>query len=693
MKIKKIPLFFALLLCVFTFNTHAQLTTKRSGNYGVMTYLVNNILLGNGTKATNITYQGIDTAFGFFNGISSNIGMDSGLLITNGTITNANGPSCRTDDSKDGQCTTYYPKYPSQEGWPNSNSYNDSDLANLLGDKYKDTYSCFIIQFDFVATSDSIRFQYVFGSNEEPCFYNDKYFDDFGFFLSGPGINGHGGKNGPFSHNAENLALIPGTSNAVSINNVNCSTNSNYYVCNWPTSAPGCTEACSAGCPASIGATTVGYSGFTKVLTARAAVKCGQTYHIKLGVADIENGYYDSGVFLKAGSFENNAVSVVASPASAKICGAGKSVTLTADGATNYTWNTGGTNDTIMVSPTTTTTYSVVGNISTGCADTGKIVVTVNPAITATVTPTNGNCAAKGSATVTASGGSDYTYSWSNGKTTQSDTGLTAGKYIVTVTDSAGCSTTDTTVIISPVAPVITVSPSSKSICSGNPVSLTASGGSTYTWSPATGLSCTTCSNTNADPAVTTTYKVVGDSSGCSDSATTTITVISNTNVIAWGDTIIAAGGTAVISASGAIRYTWSPGENIGCDTCPVTKVTPGATTTYTVIGTNTNGCTSTDTVTVIIECNDFEVPNVFTPNNDGINDVFLIKAYSETSYSIEIYNRWGILMFKSNSPASPWNGKDMSGQMVSDGVYYYIIKSKCSDTEYDHHGFVQVIR
>ncbi|HXP53177.1 MAG TPA: gliding motility-associated C-terminal domain-containing protein, partial [Bacteroidia bacterium] len=90
---------------------------------------------------------------------------------------------------------------------------------------------------------------------------------------------------------------------------------------------------------------------------------------------------------------------------------------------------------------------------------------------------------------------------------------------------------------------------------------------------------------------------------------------------------------------------------------------------------------------------NDFTVPNVFTPNNDGQNDTFLIKAFYESTYNIEIYNRWGILVYKSTDPNSPWTGKDESGQMVSDGVYYYIIKSKCGDTDFNHHGFVQVIK
>lgn len=901
----KTAFFIAVFQFVFSNQANAQLTTTRAGSYASINYLVNNVLLGNGVTATNITYQGIDTSFGFFLGKSSNIGMDSGLIITNGTITLADGPNQKTyGDQSDGKFTSY--GYPN-DGWPNSNTYNDSDLAKLINTTYKNTYSCAVLQFDFIATSDSVSFQYVFGSNEEPYYVGNKYLDDFGLFLSGPGIAG------PFSHSAINLAVVPGTTTPVYIDSISCTINSAYYVCNWPNS-----KGCSS-CPANINTTTVGYNGFTTVLTAKASVQCGKKYHIKIGIADIANGKFDSGVFLKGGSFKPGSGAMTVSPTSSTIC-LGSNTTLTASGASAYSWapaaslnvTTGGS---VIATPSVTTTYTVVGNITAGCNDTTQIVVTVNQTPTIMVTPTSATICPGGSTTLTASGATSYTWSPSTGLNASTGASVNASPgstttYTVTGI-SAGCSgsSSQNSVITVNPTPTITVSPATDSICNGGNVSLTANGGTSYTWSPISGLTCTTCATTTANPTVTTIYQVVGTSLGCSDSATTSITVINSTAAVitpvtdticagnsatltvngtglsylwsnnattsiitvspasntyyyviasnkctrdsigvtvyvavppvlfttgndsicpgdndvikvtggtsytwspatglntttgavvqavvnkttvytvtsngkcpgtatftvnvrikppikitgdsvtckgnsviltavgpgpyTWSnsettqsitvnptppsssyfvivtngcsdtafhtvlvdsatqvhvccDTTIQVGGTALVVASGASSYAWSPENTVNCNSCAATTVTPGTTTTYTVTGTDANGCTSNNTVIITIECNDFTVPNVFTPNNDGQNDTFLIKAFYESSYNIEIYNRWGILVYKSTDPNSPWTGKDENGQMVSDGVYYYIIKSKCGDTDFNHHGFVQVIK
>ncbi|MFN6115212.1 MAG: choice-of-anchor L domain-containing protein, partial [Flavobacteriales bacterium] len=146
-----------------------------------------------------------------------------------------------------------------------------------------------VLEFDFVTTGDSIKFRYVFGSEEYPefvCSFNDA----FGFFLSGPGITG------PYTNSAINIALLPDGVTPVTIDNVNNGDNNNpndpfcpavnpqYYVDNGT-------------------GTTVVYDGFTVVLEAKRQVECGQTYHIKLAIGDALDQAYDSGVFLEAGSF------------------------------------------------------------------------------------------------------------------------------------------------------------------------------------------------------------------------------------------------------------------------------------------------------------------------------------------------------------------------------------------------------
>ena len=264
-----------------------QLTVSRVNPNNNITYLVKNILLGNGVIASNITFSGDDTAIGYFNGTASNIGIDSGLLITNASILAAPGPNNTPS-------WTY--------SWPRCATYHDSDLAALIGVPYAQVHSAALLEFDFIPYSDTIRFQYVFGSEEYPEFVNSTFNDDFGFFVSGPGISG------PYSHNAENIALIPNTTTPVAINNVNCLLDYNYYVCNWwDTNYP-----CNVGCPTDsmMPFTTVQFDGFTTPLTAMAIVECGKTYHIKLAICNIGDCAYASGVFLKSGSFTSSGTTV-----------------------------------------------------------------------------------------------------------------------------------------------------------------------------------------------------------------------------------------------------------------------------------------------------------------------------------------------------------------------------------------------
>ncbi len=640
MKMKKIQLHFtesvlliALFVSVFNFNAQAQLTTTRAGNYAKINYLVNNVLLGSGVIATNITYQGIDTSFGFFNGKTSNIGMDSGLIMTNGTITLADGPNSKASDKSDGKYTTY--NYSTTDGWPASNTYRDTDLANLIGTTYANTYSCALLQFDFVATSDSIEFQYVFASNEEPYYVGSKYLDDFGFFLSGPGIAG------PFSRGAINLALIPKTTTAVYINSVNCTTNSAYYVCNWPAST-GCST-----CPATLATTTVGYNGFTTVLTAKAYVQCGKKYHIKLGLADIGNGKFDSGVLLKGGSFKPTTNPLVASPTSSNIC-SGNSVTLTASGATGYTWSPAASLNTttgasVIATPTVTTTYTVIGNIVGACDDTAKLVVTVNPTPTVTVNaaPSSTICSG-GSTTLTAGGATTYTWSPATALNKTTGTSVVASPtvtttYTVTGTSAGGCINTNSIVVTVTTTPTVSIAITgiSPSLCAGDTIGLVASGATSYTWSPAASLNSSTGSYVIANPGVTTTYTVIGTlAGGCTgrDSIKITVNPTPTVTLSTTSSPNLCSGTSDTIKATGASTYTWSPAASLSSSTGTPVVTTPSTTTTYTVVGKNASGCTDTAKITISVT----PTPTVsITPTSPGIcpGDTALLTASGATTY------------------------------------------------------------
>lgn len=263
----KVVTFSIVFTLLFFSNTHAQLTVNGSAPYNTIDYLVKNVLLGKGITVTNIEYAGSPIQIGFFNGQKSNLNLDSGIVMTTGSITSAAGPNTVGDSA------VVIDTLP----------MNDPDLLKLS--HASSIYDRASIDFDFIANSDSICFKYVFGSEEYMEFVGAGYNDAFGFFLSGPGISG------PFFNKAVNLALIPNTETPVSIDSVNADINSSYYVEN-----------------ESAVTTTVQYDGFTVVFAAKAHIQCGEKYHIKLAIADAGNPVYDSGVFLAATSFSSNTI-------------------------------------------------------------------------------------------------------------------------------------------------------------------------------------------------------------------------------------------------------------------------------------------------------------------------------------------------------------------------------------------------
>lgn len=214
-------------------------------------------------------------------------------------------------------------------------------------------------------------------------------------------------------------------------------------------------------------------------------------------------------------------VTVKASPTvavnNAAIC-VGTSTVLTASGATSYTWNTLATTNTISVTPTSTTIYTVTGTTN-GCSNIKTATVTVNqlPSVSAT----SATICSGSTATLTATGAS--TYSWSNGS---SSAGINVSptvntSYSVKGTSSAGCSKTVTVSVVVTSAPVITVN--SSTICAGNSTTITATGVNTFTWN--TGSNNASIS---VSPAATTVYTVSGKSNGCATTASKTTTVTVN---------------------------------------------------------------------------------------------------------------------------------------------------------------------
>ncbi len=254
------------LLCLLTVQTFGQLTTNTSQS---PSGLVQNVLLGPGVTVSNIMYSGSPMAIGEFNATNTNLGITQGIVMTSGTVVNnGNGPQGPNN----------------QAGCGMDNSAGGStQLTNLAGNQ---TFNAAILEFDFIPFSDTVRFKYVFGSDEYPEFAppnNSGYNDVFGFFISGPGISG-----------LQNIARLP-NGGIVSINNVNAITNSQYYTFNGDGNSM----------PYNSSGNYIQYDGFTKVLEAVSRVQCGQTYHLIMAIADVGDGQWDSGIFLEANSLSS----------------------------------------------------------------------------------------------------------------------------------------------------------------------------------------------------------------------------------------------------------------------------------------------------------------------------------------------------------------------------------------------------
>jgi gliding motility-associated-like protein len=309
------------------------------------------------------------------------------------------------------------------------------------------------------------------------------------------------------------------------------------------------------------------------------------------------------------------ALSVTASGTPNAIC-VGQSVSLVASssggfGTYTYTWASNPigfslttTSPSVSVTPTTSTTYLVTVNDGFTSV-TGTTAVTVNPLPAANAGSDVAICSGN-STPLSASGGNTYAWSPSTGLNATNISNPTASPtsaitYIVTVTSAQGCQKTDNVTVSVNTLPTANAG-SDISVCAGNSYNLSATGGNTYAWGPSTGLSATNISNPIATPASTLMYSVTVTSlQGCTDADDITITVNMLPSANAGADQAICAGKSASLNATGGTSYSWSPSLGLSSPTGSSPIATPANTTSYTVTVTNSNGCSSTDNMTVTV--------------------------------------------------------------------------------------------
>jgi|GEM_PF-1629789 len=475
---------------------------------------------------------------------------------------------------------------------------------------------------------------------------------------------------------------------------------------------------------------------------------------------------------LSSGCSSNNITTITVNPypvisvTTPTICD-GNIATVSASGATTYTWSTGVSASTLSVSPSSTTTYSLIGS-NYGCLSSKTATVFVNPSPTLTViSPTL--CAGE-TTTISAFGASTYTWSTGSSSNITIVSPLISTNYTVTG-ESLGCTTAITASIL--VTDLPTISVNSATLCVGQSTVINASGASSYVWD-----SGETTSSITVAPTSSTIYTVTGTAFGCSNTAFVSVTTSTVADVsISPTSTLIPCNTNSIVLTASSISggpytYNWQLPIGTGSD---YTVFTSG---TYTVIATNSiNGCTvsatqvveqetvmasfvadtysglsplnvsflntstsgvdvtylwdlgnSTSTYTTTncsstyINTGAYEVtlivnkgfcvdtaktfiyvdlpsgliaPNVITPNGDGKNDVFYLDALNIGQITMFIFDRWGLKLFDATDFGKmSWDGKNHSGNLVADGVYFYVIKATGLDNKpYELKGTISVFK
>lgn len=348
-----------------------------------------------------------------------------------------------------------------------------------------------------------------------------------------------------------------------------------------------------------------------------------------------------------------------------------------------------GTGPTTDVIPESTSIYTIVQTLCDGTTFEDDVTITVAESFDGTLTTTDVSCGgdADGAAVINLSGTGPYTYEWSTGVTgTNSITGLIAGNYSVIVTAADGCQKVFEFTITESAPLVITIEDLNDVQCFGyndGSAQISVSGGVTpysYQVNGEDGFGSFLTGLTAGD------YNVlVTDANGCEISATFTINQPDEISIYAGPDLSIIFGASVTIEAESSTTdlsgISWSPGGGIlNCDVDPCFSytVTPSNTGYIIVSITDNNGCYAADSVFVnVIFTNEVLMPSAFTPNGDNINDYFQGIAFDLATYSMQIYNRWGELLYETNSIdyTQGWNGKyNNADQEV--GAYVYVINA-----------------
>jgi PKD repeat protein len=589
-------------------------------------------LAGEGVRISNVVVNcptnKSKKPYGYFTDNTGTLGVSDGLILTSGAAANAKGPNNSAASTQDN----------------GDNDNNDPDLQPLVatGDKLNDVCS---ISFDIEVFSDTLIFNYVFGSEEYLEFVQD-YHDVFGFFISGPGINGQ-----------KNIAVVPNTQLAVSVANINTTENSAYYINNGTGATPFVNL-------------HVQYDGLTRVLQSKVAVRACQKYRLRLAIADVKDNTYDSGVFIEGRSFTTTGPKVRTNFTPKRF---GHAIEGCYNGEFVFTRS--------YAAPTPLTIfYKVLGTATNGVD---------YEAIPTSITIPAGQKSAKIFIKPTADG-------------------IAEGDETVIIELLNNCpSLPPPSSATMTIREKFNFAGTDAQVCKGDSVQLmpSASKQFRYRWQNLDGsdgsyLSCVVCASPMSAPPATTQYKllVIDTLTGCQTDDTVTVNVAERPKAAftyGFNDQYTAMDIEFFNQSTNATSYFWDFGDGgTSSETSPIHFFDLPADAEekeYQVKLTafrQNPSCSDKDSSTVIkLVKRTFILPNIITvQNKDGKNDALVFKGIKDGVWQVTIFNRWGKIVYDDKAYKNDWKAED-----VSSGVYFYLLQNPNRDRKF--RGWLDVMK
>ncbi|MDG1331820.1 MAG: gliding motility-associated C-terminal domain-containing protein [Crocinitomicaceae bacterium] len=339
-------------------------------------------------------------------------------------------------------------------------------------------------------------------------------------------------------------------------------------------------------------------------------------------------------------------------------------------GFVNYAWSGPESQVSQTITPNFSGQYILAALDGTGCVSVDTINVTIIPTPVEPILSSEGNPICSGTGTTLSLGNAYSSYLWTGGATTATLFAPSIGTYDVSYTDANGC-TGSSSITLTEVQ--FTLTGSESSLCTGGAVTLTATGGEAYVWS--TGEVGNTIV---VNPSSATLYSVVITLGSCSQTLSTTVTPAEPEENLMPDTVYVGSGEAAFISGpAGFESYLWSPSNQINNPFAAGVIFSGTVSQTLVVDATHEDGCVLSDSVVVIVV--DLTIPNGFSPNSDGKNDVFRIPQLDDYPASFSVWNRWGDMVLDDPSYQNNWDGTCQTATCLGsgelpEGTYFYLV-------------------